>query len=463
MPQMRPLPSSAFACLAGALLFAGACAPKPNLATGTLEPRDFVSAPAEAPTAAAPAPAEPPLSAAVETEEAGAADSEPVVTAPSQPEEQPPAQVAPAQDAPPPAVSSPRLLVLASEPDLTSAADVAPSEAAAVVAALIGQINGRPIFAQEVLDPIDARLRAAAREVVEGRETTAYFQQEAADAITRRLRDIVTNEVYLSEAETAIPDEQRIQALDYYRQLVRQQFISEQGQGSVEAAERWARETHEQSLDEHVETVLRSELIGLQVRQEVYARVIVSWREIETAYRDQWERFHPQPFARVRVLVISSAAQEQVQQIEAALAEGRTLAELIEAGEVTPLLFKDEQGLFQVPLAEANVEDLTLFEQDVYQPLNAAARRLEPGETSDAVPFNEGRLVGWVTLEAVEAPPAVPLYEAQQALRAEITERKRLRQFQHFEDTLLTRQDLTNMRVMAEMVLNIARREYLPR
>ncbi|MFG0253163.1 MAG: hypothetical protein ACF8NJ_09850 [Phycisphaerales bacterium JB038] len=433
----------AFCLLAGALCLS-ACAPDPTLQSGTLTPSDFLAT--AAPTAAE-TPADDTEPAAPVADESGPSSRE--IAWDDLPE------------APPDAEATPRVFVLAGDPELEEGTPAEPAGAPLAVGALIGQINGRPIYVEEVLDPVAARLRAAARSVREGTEVRSHFDEEAAAAITRRLRDIVSNEIYLSEAETAIPDEQRLQALDYYKQVLRNETVSEQGQGSVEAAERWARQEHNLTLDEYVDSELRRVLIGLQVREQVYSRVIVSWHEIERSYREQHERFHPQPFARFRVFIIPASRTENRQAIESALAEGATLQDLYELGEIRAVRFREQAGLFEVRLESEDLSALTLFEQAVDAPLNEAARLLEVGEVSPAIEFNQGLLVGWVQLEALEAPPAVSLYEAQQQLRAEILEAKRMREFGRFEETFLTRQDINNMRTMAEMTLNIARRQYL--
>lgn len=459
------------------MLALSACVPDSKLAPGSLSAGDFVApsvvaAPddeiEEAPATEPASTDEPPLRTTTEVIEPVEPDRSPVaqpITPPLSDEVTPGPRPRSVDAAPAPRAErpQPRLLVLAAEPNLDPEAEVNPAAPPAVVGALVGQINGRPIYAEEVLDPIAARLRAAAREVREGRETREAFYGEAQDAIGRRLAQIVSEELFLSEAETKIPDEQRLQALDYYRQLVREQIVAEQGQGSVEAAERWARKEHQQTLQEHVDTVLRNALIQQQLRQEVRSRVQVSWHEIKTAYREQYERFHPQPFARVRVLVLAAAAEQKRRQVEAALESGRELAELIELGEVEPLLFNERQGLFRATLPEASLETLSLFEEPVYRPLGEAARDLEPGETSAPIVFNEGRLVGWVALEALESPPPVSLYEAQRDLRDEIMQAKTFRERERFQNSFLTPADSENIRVMAEMIFNIAVREYLPR
>ncbi len=445
MPDGQPISTFRAICLLGGGLCLSACAPDPTLAPGTLAPGDFLVATSE------PAPvAEASGSSAAKTPAPG--DEQPALRRLQW-------ETSPGDDAV--AEESPRLLVLAGDPELDADSQVAPTGRLVAVGALIGQINGRPIYAEEVLEPIAARLRAVARSVQEGTNGRDYFDQEATTAISRRLRDIVSNEIYLSEAETAIPEEQRLQALDFYKQLLRNETISEQGQGSVEAAERWARQEHNLSLDEYVDTELRRVLIGLQVREQVYSRVVVSWREIERAYRVQHQRFHPQPFARFRVFIIPATRTETRQAIESALAEGGTLQDLYELGEIRAVRFREQAGLFEVRLESEDLSDLTLFEQAVDAPLNEAARVLEVGEVSPAIEFNQGLLLGWVQLEALEAPPTVSLYEAQKVIRAEILEDKRRREFARFEDTFLTRQDLNNMRTMADMLLDIARRQYL--
>ena len=354
----------------------------------------------------------------------------------------------------------PRVLAVVGDPETEEDAATLKGKGE-VVDLLVGQINGRPIYADEVFKPIDARLRAAARKVRDKQETPRWFDDEAAKAIMRRLSDMISSEVYLSEAEASLPEDQRLQTLDYFKQLIRNDTISRHGRGSVEQADRWTRDNFNMSLDQYVEDQVRSGMISREVHSEVISNITVSWREIVSAYYRQYDRFHPKPLATIRILTIPNVREEPRKTVEAMIAEGKSITDILESGKIRPVFFRASKGEVKVALDKDSSETNYFPEVPDLAPFNEALKQAKPGDTLGPIEFNDGRGVGWVTLVSIEQRPVVSLYDAQQVLRQEIMEKKRLREFDRFEKSLITSKNYTDMRSMASILLEIARERYL--
>ena len=78
--------------------------------------------------------------------------------------------------------------------------EVAPGES--VVDSLVGQVNGRPLYADEVLGPVADQLNAEYLRLVEESTPPQWeqFQRVLIKLVASQLQDLVLNELYLSEA-----------------------------------------------------------------------------------------------------------------------------------------------------------------------------------------------------------------------------------------------------------------------
>src|SRR5690606_25770339 len=74
-----------------------------------------------------------------------------------------------------------------------------------VIDSLVGEVNGRPIYAEQFFAPIDAYLRDRA-----GRLNATEFDRELDLVIQTQLRTVVQNELFLAQARAGLtPEEQQ--------------------------------------------------------------------------------------------------------------------------------------------------------------------------------------------------------------------------------------------------------------
>ena len=92
----------------------------------------------------------------------------------------------------------------------TPAANSAPaSDRPVVLEALVGQVNGRAVFASEIIEPLDAQLRARSQELAAQRKPRTEFRNEAAQLINGELMRVIRDELVLAEARASLTPEQR--------------------------------------------------------------------------------------------------------------------------------------------------------------------------------------------------------------------------------------------------------------
>ena len=145
-------------------------------------------------------------------------DAEPGVPAP--------APVAVRLDEPDPAAPGPPAPVAAPAPPGLGGTAGEPR----VLDALVGQINGQPVYADDLLADLDAQLAALG-----GRLEPGVFEQRAAELIDSTLRERLVNALILGEAERALTENQRA-GVRYLVAERREDLLRTYGRGSLAVA-----------------------------------------------------------------------------------------------------------------------------------------------------------------------------------------------------------------------------------
>ncbi|MFM1935644.1 MAG: hypothetical protein RI990_603, partial [Planctomycetota bacterium] len=154
------------------------------------------------------------------------------------------------------------------------------------VESLVGQINGRPIFAEEVLRGIEAQVMLAAQ------DPNPDNARAQVDMLVRRaFRQQVESELILAEAESRLSPEMKQGLLGWLRDL-QETTIAQRG-GNRAAAEDALREEMRMSVEEFVQYRKDVELTRDIIRRRVEPRVVVSWRDVERLYSQRREAYAP--------------------------------------------------------------------------------------------------------------------------------------------------------------------------
>ena len=324
-------------------------------------------------------------------------------------------------------------------------ADADPSTGATLIDAKVGDINGRPIYADEFFEPIESFLIAEAL-----RRPRDNWLTLVSNEITQRVRGIVTDELLRAEALQRLTPEQEM-GLRAFLEKSRQNFIGE-NRGSVERAEQQARDERGKSLNELLKEEKESVLIGIEIRESINRRVNVSWRDIRQRYLRDYSEYNKDPVATFRLIRVLASDEEGVREVTDRLAAGEAFEE-IAAGEPNGYN-PDEAGLESFSFS-GEFEEASFFRGD----LNETATSLEIGESVG--PVTVGSLVFWIRLESIVAQ-SVSLYDAQLAIENELLEERRRDVLKRYIDRLVERARVNNADDIAERLIEIAVERYAP-
>lgn len=312
--------------------------------------------------------------------------------------------------------------------------------------AMIGQINGRPLYASEILGPMGARLRAEAR-----RRDRESFLQFAREQINRALRDRVREELLLAEIESSLTPQQK-QGLLHFVESLREDLVRG-NLGSEELTERRLREQENVSLEQKVEQMRDRELIRLQLRRALEDRVHVSWRQVRQRYERDYEKYHPPASARLRVIRVPKSDQERIERVSEALEAGEPFAEVARReSEIRP----EQGGLYERTLDGPTYAESRLFGPDEF---NDNAAELEPGETVGPFPFRNAMV--WIHLEDIERAEGQSLYDVQLQILQELSRERMAEEERQYFQELIDRSSLTSIREMRDRLFEIAAERYV--
>ena len=100
-----------------------------------------------------------------------------------------------------------------------------------IVDSLVGHINGRPVFADEFLEPIEDRLLREA-DTKRGVELESSFLQ----IINEWLREVVQNELILAEAQAGLTEQEQLGLFAWLKRVYNEEI--REGGGTRSGAER---------------------------------------------------------------------------------------------------------------------------------------------------------------------------------------------------------------------------------
>lgn len=314
-----------------------------------------------------------------------------------------------------------------------------------LVDAFLGQVNGKPIYAAEFLEPMDARLAAEA-----GRMKETEWQRFAAAEIARALRDILQDELLLAEFRASLSEEERV-GIGAFVDRIRQGLISESG-GSREVARTRLLEAEGLTLNQKVDDEVKRAFIREQIRREIAESVAVSYRDIEVYYDLHPEEFAPPPTARLRIIQAPANDQEKLQRIESALAAGTPFKDIAQAESAFNKVNAGElvKQLDTPRIADANIIAL--------EPLNEAARALSVGQISPRVNANDS--AWWIKLEQLDAQPEKSLYEAQFEIEQKLREQRFAEAERRYFQKIVGRAGLADQEAIAIKLIEFASRRY---
>lgn len=344
------------------------------------------------------------------------------------------------------------VVVVAGEPRDAVRSEAKPLGKAVLVDQVIGQINGRPVYAHQFLAPIDARLKQL---LVQNNNNARAWAAAAAKLINERLVAEIQDELFLAEARAALTPEEK-QGLIHFLTSIREGLASMSG-GSEERAEERLLETEGLTLEEKARDERDKALIRSLVQRQIQPRVNVSWRDVRRAYDKNYDVFNPPPVAVIRMVWAEPAQpgkpspQEQITRL---LSEGKAFEDIARS-EWNGFL-RDEAGMAPKRPIEGPYEKATIFADAT---LNSKAQSLTVGQVTG--PFAYQNRMVWMKLEAIEQRRGKSLAEAQVELMAALRQKKYGDELNRFFQRLLERGSFSDVGLMTERLLAVAVERYI--
>ncbi len=270
---------------------------------------------------------------------------------------------------------------------------------------MVGQVNGQPIYATRVFEPIQEQLAALGKQ-----RPSRQFRLQAYQLIQGQLSQMILDALMIGEAQRDLSTQEQA-GLDQLLAARRQELIRYWGQGSIAVAESRLLEETGLNLKETLAQERQKLLVQRYMHQKLFPKIHVSRKDIERYYRDHYEEYNPPLRRALRLIRVDSPA--AADQIDQRLSQGQPFRQIASSPQNK---YRHEDGGL---MAEAIGNEV--FGQ---APLNDAMRRLQAGEHSPRVQLEDA--YWWVYVESIDPGDAKPLSQAQ----LEIESLLRRQQFQ---------------------------------
>jgi hypothetical protein len=269
-----------------------------------------------------------------------------------------------------------------------------------LVDGLVGQINGRPVFAQEFLEPLEASLMLAA-----ANPDRLAGRREFNAVIERSFIRLVNSELVISEAESQLSPEQQEGLFAWLRSLQEEEIAGRSGTRAE--AQRQIEEDLGMSIDEFIQERRDRALADYLLRRKVEPRTIVSWRDVERFYRQNQAVINPPPVIRVGRISLSKLRDgSKIEEARRLFAEGKPFLEVGAA-----LGVRDDGIWFVLPMKEEDTVAQTITgSPDLTEVAKTRLMALTPGVVP--APTETASAVEWIAIIDVFAVPKRSIYDA---------------------------------------------------
>ena len=313
------------------------------------------------------------------------------------------------------------------------------------VDSLVGQLNGRPLFADEFFEPIEDEILAmvAARDRVEA-------ERVLRELVRRRFARTVDNELIIAEAESKLSPEQQAGLFGWLRSL-QEETIAERG-GSRAAAEQSLEGEGAVSLEQFMRERRDEALVRQLMRDRISSRVIVSWRDVIQEYERRRAEFNPAPTVRIgRIRLNTNSDAERIELVRTRIAEGKDFPTIaVELG------VADGGYWEQFGLPPEGIRGLQLSDT-IKEKLDG----LEVGAVSE--PISQRDFISWLSILSIEGATQRSVYDRdlQFCLERELTARREFLERDRYLNTLRSRWVTDDIGRMEAKLIEIAVSRYL--
>ena len=312
---------------------------------------------------------------------------------------------------------------------------------------LVGQINGRPVYADDFLVPLEDRIL---RIVAELPEPDSRF--ELRRLVSARFREYVDSELIIAEAESNLTPEMQ-QGVFAWLQNLQEQTITDRG-GTRETAATSIEEEFGLSIEEFMAQRRSLALASDLLRKRVQPRAIVSWRDVEQAYLANAVKFNPPPQVVIgRIRLHRDRNAERYEEVKQAFADGASFSSVAEMLELP-----DGGAWLDLTLPPEGITATSLA-----TPVKSRLENLAIGEVS--TPLDQSAFTSWFTIIEIRRPPGKSIYdpEVQLSLESELSGLRYTKEQTRYLESLRDRWVADAIEGMRTRLIKIAEARYLDR
>lgn len=306
---------------------------------------------------------------------------------------------------------------------------------------MIGQVNGRAIYTNDVLDEQMSQTLTAWGNQLPRDE----FRKRAAERIALRLNGMVTDALIFGEAQRDLSDQER-QGLTVAVTRYREQLLREHGQGSPALAEAKLLEETGLTLDQTLEQWRQALVVQRYMRQKLRPKVNVTRRDVKRYYNDHHDQFNPPASRTVRVIQTTTTG-DDAQAIRDMLDNGTPFAEV--AADPRNLFRPNAGGLMG-----AMAGDQLFADPAVNQTI------MELKDNQCAGPITVGDRAWFVCVDKIEQGDGRPLMDVQNQIYATLFEQQLREHSERYRQELFKKGSYNSIEAMTMSLLEIATDRY---
>jgi hypothetical protein len=349
------------------------------------------------------------------------------------------------------------------------------------VEALVGQVNGRPIYANSVLEPIADLLRADSKKMnrtqfADATRKLLYYETESMGSSVRggRVYELVITDLLLSEAMGNMSEEQSYGVFSMLGQM-RENLASAQGGSQVQLRQR-IEEQAGVSTEEFLGMQRDQILIDALQRQKIWPKVNVTWRDIQREFEklssntsiptQEMDAMRTQEILRNMQMGTPlkdiTAAKGSVTLGKIRLAKDDERIQLVKDAFIHGMPF--QEVALMVEEQDNGVWDSFVMENEGIAGIGIAdtfKEKLLMVEVGEVVPaFEFGTGVFWITVLEMQEPVSLYNRSIQIALRNVLRWVQFNTEKERFVESLWGDGSLEEVKTMADRVTNIAIRRF---
>ncbi|MBC24119.1 MAG: hypothetical protein CMJ32_09430 [Phycisphaerae bacterium] len=311
------------------------------------------------------------------------------------------------------------------------------------VDSLIGQVNGRPIFADEFLLPIEARLIEFARMPSREQGRTMFVQR-----VETLFDDWVDSELIIAEAESLLTSQQK-QGLFAWLQNLRESEIATRG-GSSASAQQSIQDQFGVSMGEFIDSQKNLALGQTLLNRRVEPRSIVSWRDVLREYEKEFEFFNPPSVVKLGRIRIRNSQPEQLEMVVGYFQDGWSFSQVAEKLEMA-----DGGMWMEFQVEAAGIESIQLAD-----PIKSKLVGLDIDQASEPVQDRSGTT--WFAILEIVEPKTFGIFDpnVQLSIRGRLKEIRKARERVRYIESLRSQWVTEDIEQMKQRLVDVALERY---